>query len=210
MTQISVGNDYTFELPPGPIGLSFSTGIDSTLLLYLLLSQTDEEIHLFTVAVKSRQYHVMKYSSDIIAYVIDLVGPKNIIQHTILKDSAQDGVSGLYDLPYNYYAEKKLVNSVLTGHNSLPDLEDVDLGWPPRDSHEFKIRSPYETREVNFREEWYSPLTNYNKRKIAELFLHYDILELAKLTNSCYTKYNEDPCKQCFACKEKFWGFGFY
>jgi len=209
MTKVQIGNN-SMELPEGPIGLSFSTGLDSTILLYLLAQQVKSDLHLFTISVHSRDLHAIKYSADILNWVIAQTGKTNIYLHVTVKQDADDalGNAGLYKTPAEYLA-RGLINCVVTGHNSLPP-DEIDLGWPAKDSHDYKIRTPHEQRDIEFATNWFSPLTNCNKKQIAELFLENGALALAKKTNSCYTSYNEEPCKQCFACKEKFWGFGFY
>ncbi|MBV36205.1 MAG: hypothetical protein CMP47_12260 [Rickettsiales bacterium] len=209
INRIRVNDEISFTLPRGPVGLSFSAGLDSTILFYLLAQQCKEDLHLFTTAMVPREFHAMRYAADVMLWVQKRTGKKNMFQHVTVKGDANDvlGGNGLYETPSVYYSQG-IVKSVVTGHNALP--RDVDLGWPEPDSKEYNIRTPYETRSIEFSENWFSPLTNLNKKGIAQLYLENGAIQLAHLTNSCYTKYHEEPCKQCFACKEKYWGFGFY
>jgi hypothetical protein len=160
----------------------------------------------------SRNFHAMRYATDIMEWMYKQTGKQNVYYHTDIRIDAPDVLNGgrLYEMPAKYMTQLNVVDSVFTGHNSLPMPDEIDLGWPEKDSHEYTTRSPYIEREINFLDNWYSPLTNLNKRQIAELYRYYDIMDLAMLTNSCSTEYGKDSCKKCFACREKFWGFGFY
>ena len=196
-----------FEIPDGPAGLSFSSGIESSFLLYILAEQISSPIHLFTVAMKSCDFHSLRHSTDIIQWVLEKTGNDNIIQHVVIKDNHEDGAGELYNLPLDFLENKHVVNSMMTGSNSMPsgDLKHMD-----KDSYFYKSRSPDVVRKINFREQWYSPLTNLDKRQVADLYRHYNIMDLAHITNSCHIPYGEDPCGKCFSCEEKFLGFGFY
>ena len=50
--KLIINDDISLELPKGSIGISFSGGADSSLLVYLVLNQLREEtLHLFTIRV---------------------------------------------------------------------------------------------------------------------------------------------------------------
>lgn len=67
---------------------------------------------------------------------------------------------------------------------------------------------------------WQQPFRNFNKRSIAELYKSQGILdELFPITRSCENggdvEYIKDPnmefhCKECWWCRERFWGFNRY
>ena len=54
------------------------------------------------------------------------------------------------------------------------------------------------------------PFTKVAKDKIAELYQKYDIMDMFYLTDACIYMVNNQPCKECWWCKEKYWAFGMY
>lgn len=201
---------HNITVPDMPVGISFSAGIDSTLLLYLIAKQTTQDIHLFTVTVADRKHNTMKYSADVLSYISEKFPRVNIVQHNNVIPSTNNGINRLFELPHQYLYVQKIIGSMFTGLNAIPKKEEIDLGWPPEDSDEYKIRNPYENRSIKFASDWYCPFTMLNKMDIKSIYKENNILDLVGLTNSCYTDYGTEPCKQCFACKEKYWAFGLY
>lgn len=207
--KIQIEN-HSIDIKDKPIGLSFSAGIDSTLLLYLLAKQVTVDIHLFTVVVNDRSYNTMKYSADVLSYISSRFPDINLIQHNHLITDTSSGINRLFEMPNKYLREYKIIGTMFTGINAIPKKEDIDLGWPPKGSYEYNIRNPYANRSIKFQDNWYCPFTMLNKKNIAEIYCNENIEDLAKLTNSCSTDYEDFPCKKCFACKEKYWAFGYY
>lgn len=76
-----------------------------------------------------------------------------------------------------------------------PPIKLHDQQEPRRDNKKAKVRRPFARRD---------------KKWVASLYEEYDLMEdLFPLTVSCISPWDE-PCKQCFWCKEKKWAFGMY
>lgn len=57
----------------------------------------------------------------------------------------------------------------------------------------------------------YMPLLHVHKKQIAESSQMFgDLWKMQRLTRSCDRMKNGHPCKNCYACAEKKWAFGFY
>jgi len=56
----------------------------------------------------------------------------------------------------------------------------------------------------------YQPINDIDKQGVALLYDHYELSSLAAITISCESLTTTKPCKTCWWCREKYWGFGHY
>ena len=206
MHHLVINNDITLELPSGAIGISFSGGVDSSLLAYLVLDQIkDTEIHLFTISTVQRNLCQHKVCADVLSEICRLTNNYNVIQHMSVCNSDAEGSSSINLLPDKMLYHQQIVKSVLYGTNCNPSATDI----PGIDQFEFfyeRQRSPLVTRPLSSNG-IYRPLTNLTKQDIYGIYLEQGITEsVYPLTKSCSTDYGQLPCGKCWFCLERVWG----
>lgn len=212
MQTITIRDDIVVQVPNGPIGLSYSGGVDSTILLYLLMNQTDSPIHLFTLCMYNRKFSHMKTAFDIIDKCSELTGNYNLVHHVQYEKDTTSTLNNFFKTPKEYIYTKGIVNSMFTGSTCDPP-HDVTKTWNVVDSRQQHIiveRDPTVVRSIHFGPSWLCPLTNLNKQQVTKLYYDNNILEsVFPLTKSCYTDYGQDACNNCWFCKEREWGLNF-
>jgi 7-cyano-7-deazaguanine synthase in queuosine biosynthesis len=188
------------------IGLYHSGGADSSLLLYVLMKYTTDNIHIFTCASKEKNYASAKVSNRVIEKCIELTGNNNIMHHTHYVDSQNDEV--LFS-PQKYYVAAGELDILYTGVTANPPVEISNTF--NEESTENIERDPSVERSVFIHEyNIYTPFTNINKQVIGKM---YDELGLTTtlfpLTRSCEDRSLSDGhCGECWWCQERQWGFG--
>ena len=65
----------------GPIGISCSGGVDSSLLLYFLMKYSKNKIYIFSTGNKAKQFKNVIVTNKIIQKCIELTGNMNIEHH---------------------------------------------------------------------------------------------------------------------------------
>ncbi len=200
-----------FDIYKGPIGISFSGGADSSLLLYMLMLNSSEKIHIFTTVnnLKNRKNSII--TSKVIDKCIELTGNINIEHH--LNYVEEQDISNLFSI-----CKKWLINNyikvIYTGITNTPPIEILESFKNKIDSVDGEQRKPNIIKPT-FSNKFYMPFNNINKQKIADLYNHYKLINnLFPLTRSCEwtTCYGEpDPgighCNKCWWCEERIWGF---
>jgi|ETNmetMinimDraft_13_1059891.scaffolds.fasta_scaffold71565_2 7-cyano-7-deazaguanine synthase in queuosine biosynthesis len=201
-----------------------SGGIDSTLLLYMIVKKMQEENHPGTLQpiCVDRRKEVLT-TKIVIDKIIELTQFKNI-NELIIVDHIDDDLK----VPIEKYELERATEGktqlTYTGINKNPPPD-----WPKEDVLEEDVRGENAVRileyySINvagnkeFEQWWKFPLISTNKKEIAKLYKEYNLLDnLLPLTVSCsrcgaYGKYNTwpEPCGKCRQCKQKFWGFNFY
>ena len=194
-----------FDLPSGPVGVLCSGGADSSLVLYLLMKYSTQPIHIFTLCNKNKHYTNNTVIANVIDWCLKNTENNNIKHHVNFAE--QQTSSALYHLPFQYLKNKTIEN-----------LYIGDTCWPPDEINEqFAIndviqnkndRSPHVERPTYWKN-FYIPFTNYNKKKIAEIYQDQNIMQLFDLTRSCETLDNIglNHCGECWWCKERSWAF---
>ena len=201
--KLVIRDDLILELPKGPIGISFSGGADSSLLVYLVLNQIREEpVHLFTISTVERNLLQHKISADVLNKICQLTNNYNVIHHVSICNTDIEGVKHIQILPRKMLYEFETVKSVLYGDNCNPP---ADSGI---ENFELLNRSPLYTRSVQVSLGQFCPLTNLNKQDIVKIYCEQGIMEsVFPLTKSCgQTAYGKDPCGTCWFCEERAWG----
>ena len=109
----------------------------------------------------------------------------------------------------NVCIEQKVDLLLMATTANPPDEDMISLGF--FDKAETKRNEPH-NRSV-LRNQLYVPYINANKKFVAGIYKHYDLMDsLYLLTSSCVgmpldTNFGENECGKCFWCFEKQWGF---
>lgn len=202
-------NNVKIPLIDGNVGLSLSGGSDSSLLLYILLSNKKETLEVFTLASAFKGRISAKIAANVIDKCIQLTGNNNINHHVLYTDVQSN--EKLFKLPLQMIAEKK-INILYTAVTANPPKDIADNFFTPVQNTEHDSRNPAIHRPIINYTIWCCPFSNIDKLKIAEMYATLGLLDtLFPLTRSCELK--NPPidftghCNNCWWCKERFWGF---
>lgn len=194
--------DVELVFPDGPVGVLCSGGADSSLLLYLLMKHIKNPIHIFTLTHKEKHYKNINHVLDVVKWCVYKTNNNNIHHHITYADSHTE--KELYSTAF-MMLKSKSINGLFIG----------DTCWPPDNiNHSFgsmqtKLdRNPSVLRPTKIKN-FYLPFTNYDKRKVAEIYRHLDVMDLFNLTRSCETleHISNSHCGKCWWCQERMWAF---
>ena len=205
MIQINVSN-INIDIHEEPIGISFSGGADSSLLLYILMKYSKDPIHVFT-CIGSNTRHILKSASNAIDKIIDLTENYNVYHHYhFVKEDNR--IKELFKQQIQF-VENKTIKWLYTAITKNPPFEiQRSFKEPSRENHE---RHPLIERPVYMEHQpIYMPFTNIDKQTVAKMYKELDILEsLFPVTRSCESlTLTEGHCGECWWCEERLWGFG--
>lgn len=200
--------DVEIPIVDGPVGISCSGGADSSLLLFLLMSNVTAPLHIFTLANNVNFRSSAVVSATVIEKCIQLTGNINITHHTSY--TTEQTIDQLFTYPDKFHAENK-VNWLYTGITASPPKHVSDTFAGPENNTEQQFRDPSIQQNI-FNFHHIRPFYNIDKRKIREMYDQLGLLEtLFPFTRSCEhvsgTEYY-DHCGKCWWCKEREWGFG--
>jgi 7-cyano-7-deazaguanine synthase in queuosine biosynthesis len=201
--------DVKIIIPDGPIGIKCSGGADSSLLLYILMSNTEAPIHIFSGAFKRKNRAVITVTPAVIDKCIELTGKTNIFQHIVF--SEVENQDSLNDMAKTSLMKNE-VTVLYSGVTSIPPDEVTENFLNKTASPEiYKSRNPNIKKSL-LDDKLYRPFINIDKKKIKEMYQHLGILEsLFPLTRSCESiKIFSGHCEQCWWCEERFWAFNRY
>ncbi len=202
------------DRPTGPIGVLVSGGADSALLLYHLMVQHTDAIHIYTMSPLNKGGKNAKHVPDIIKWCSERTGCTNYT-HTI-KTVPQQSSPMLFDDVNQWIADGK-ITALYSGVTANPPA-DVVAGF--RTPHgQSEDRDPLTERPTHYPDDSaYFPFNNLDKRQLAEMYHKAGLMELFNLTSSCeWMEPNPhrdgiDPqtqqCGYCWWCEERIWGFG--
>lgn len=167
------------------IAVTFSGGMDSTLLLYMLLKDKEEkglktEIHCFTATQVGTKIHSQNVLSR----------PQfkdKVIHHTDVTNDIGESVRPMI--------EQLVIDEWLVyGASNAVPLEQIGGRYPPRPPQNPK------NQKINL------PFLFLFKYHIVDAYYKLGIEHLIPTTHTC-TEQIHGECGLCFACKEKQWGF---
>lgn len=206
--KLVITDDIVLDLPAGPIGISFSGGVDSSLLVYLVMKQfKNEVVHLFTVSTVERNLSQHKITSDVLNKICQLTGNYNVVQHMLIQNTNVEGAANLQVLPNKMLYEQQIVTSILYGDNRNPPKNCGIDGIEQFEMFNESSRSPNGYRSLMISPGRYWPLTNLDKQDVIKIYHQHNILDtLFPLTRSCGKEYGTSPCGTCWFCKERQWG----
>jgi hypothetical protein len=176
------------------IGVMLSGGMDSTILLFLILKEIqDNKINVsltaFIVPVdrlnaKEHAYRVINFLENYfqIKINVQVIGSGSLPHDLNIK------------VPSRLILHQKLVDKLYVGINQNPP---VDFGVPQINRRHPDAPIP---ETVGF------PFVKLYKTHILKLYQIFNVLELAHMTHSCGSS-ADSPCKECFHCFERSWAF---
>lgn len=207
MKQIELGKAVV-DIHDGPLGITLSGGVDSSLLLYILMKNTTDTIHAYTLATVEKNRTEATVAATVIGRCIDLTGNSRVIQHTQFVDKKSKG--GLDDRAKEDFRNKK-INMIYAADTGL--YSDEVAKTFKYDSEMYTERDPNVVRPVySPGGKFHFPFFNIHKQDIRDIYLELGIRDtLFPLTRSCDSlTLLEGHCGDCWACEERFWGFGSY
>jgi 7-cyano-7-deazaguanine synthase in queuosine biosynthesis len=197
--------DVDFDLPDSPVGVLCSGGADSSLILYLLMKYSNQPIHILTMANRRKHFTNAIVASKVIDWCTKKTLNNNIVHTVKYVDKQTD--DQLQQLTVQYL---KVFRTIYIGDTCYPP-DEINNKFSEQTDDYFTLledRKPNKDRPTKAGP-IYVPFTNYDKRKIAQLYRHLDIMELANITRSCETfeDIGTKHCGNCWWCKEREWAF---
>lgn len=197
-----------FTIHPGPVGIAFSGGADSSMLLYLLLTLKSDTIHVFTCASQTRQFSQSNQAKRVLDFLLSKLEKTNAVHHIYYVQKKNR--STIFTTILNLAQDLKL-NTVYTAGTSFPNEQDLK-SFNFKSEHNptvlYQRRDPLEQRNL-YNGIFYSPWWNFNKKFVADLYTHFDLLnDLFPMTRSCeHPQILTGHCAECWFCAERFWAF---
>ena len=205
------------------IAISMSGGLDSSLLSYLLCKEISEKKQNTKVYPLHGIDNTRPTSPENIQNIINFLRnsfPTVEINDMLTWDNTKD-----YKIPKSKKDSDGLKKWCLE-HNIKYLYQGRTANPPDEVLEEFggfhqEERSHYRDKPIKelirpFNAYLIRPWANVDKKYIYEQYKKYDLLDtLEPLTWSCIsyaedTNFFTEPCKRCYWCKEKHWGFGKY
>lgn len=219
--NLLIPRGHFFDDDNKTLGIWLSGGADSSLLCYLLAkhildNNLDFKIQPVTIFKNKRT----TYYKNVLDFIKDSLNCNELFLEPIVKDRIdEDEHTAFFNLNYENVISKKY-KYIYSGINQTPEAENYTSTWKPVYELD-QSRSKYtkklmvincvielENKLHEFGE--IRPFFNLNKKKIAELYKQYGLLDtLFPLTVSCNTG-NIEPrhCGECWFCQERKWAFG--
>ena len=202
-------NGYSIDIQDKPVSLSFSGGADSALLLYILLANTTETLHVYTFASRLKQFRNALAATRVLTACCSLTGNYHVEHHIVYID--QQSPEAMYPSMRSQLARDGS-SCLYTAMTRLPP-QSVQEGFcqqlPPQ---LIDLRNDQTVRPLYYeRNTRYTPFINLNKQDIARMYLHLDLRSrLYPLTRSCEGPLGQwdKHCGSCWWCDERAWAFG--
>jgi 7-cyano-7-deazaguanine synthase in queuosine biosynthesis len=206
MKRINLSNDTVVDIPDGPIGISCSGGVDSSLLLYILMANCTDTIHIFTLSNDRKGRANAVIVPKVIERCIQLTGNLNVIQHSYY--AADQIENTLFDVPREYL-KNKTISCIFFAITANPPTDVVFTAQGSEQSNRDPSTIKKEIEHDGF---LYQPFVNKDKKTIADIYKQLNLMEtLFPVTRSCEQigklEYY-DHCGKCWWCEERQWGFG--
>jgi hypothetical protein len=170
-------------------GLLLSGGLDSAILLYLLILENKNlKIQPFTIPKYDGAY---LYADPIIEFFnkkFSLNIPKTIKVGNPDSHHSQQNVSAVKEIFKNYH-----IDQLFIAINTIPESLKDYPGAPNRAKASLDPKIVF-------------PFVDLTKDKILSILFESNLEELIPLTHSC-TEQTEGRCKVCWQCKEREWAF---
>jgi hypothetical protein len=221
----------------GPVGIGISGGADSAVLLYILMSNTKQTIHIYNMWSTYRKSAFKKSVDAVIETCSKLTGNTNYMVHKM--QSEPDESIEFYFNNLTQALDSKEIDIVYLGITNFPPKEEYlkfsqqqqdwhnefrsdeivhplfGLDVPVDKAEDFGSVSPLTidgqpTDKLGLDTRAYIPLRNHNKKAIAQLYKAFDLEQtLLPVTRSCEDDdHIESHCGKCWWCQERIWAFG--
>lgn len=217
--RIDLLNDQTLLVPQNKtLSIGFSGGVESSLLLYLLLKHTNRTLYLFNWSTRVRKHRNATVASNVLEWCSNKTGNHDVVLVNIrkeeidLSDTENDAIA-----IQNQYMNSGIVDFIYIGSNKLPPdghphTENIKQLFPD----EYEKRNPNKNHQTfRYSVKIQFPLLNLDKRDIKDIFIKEGISELYDLTWSCAEYISDEDweigkthCGVCCQCQERIYGFG--
>jgi len=205
----------------GPIGIGLSGGADSAILLYILMSNVTQPIHIYNMWSSSRKFSFKKSFDNVIETCSKLTNNKNYHIHEVQVEPKES--NEFYFNMLTQALDKKEVDIIYMGVTNFPpkeiykEFEQQQEDWHNNFRSDnivhplFGLTIEGETETpLKLDNRTYVPLRNHNKKDIARLYKSLDLEKsLLPVTRSCENDDHRDShCGKCWWCQERIWAFG--
>ena len=192
-----------------PVGISVSGGADSAVLLYVLLKNVTQPLHIYTFLSEAKRAVAEPVVDRVINKCVELSGNNNIVHHKEYIDAQTPAL--IYGIMGDRVKQGE-VDIIYTGMTKFPPDDVINTFNEKLESWLYENRKASEERPLYFGDNrFYRPFMNLDKKDISKLYSSLDLLDsLYPLTRSCENIYSPDKhCGKCFWCEERHWGFGY-
>jgi 7-cyano-7-deazaguanine synthase in queuosine biosynthesis len=183
--------------PEKQYGIMLSGGIDSAVLLYLILKTNQPKninLIVFSIPKKDGSYLVVP---DILKYLESFFEIK--LKKTILvgdpeayhADQSRTAVSEIFQ-------KHKHIDYIFFATNQNPS-RNFDYGNFKKGDYPDRVKGPPNSKIL-------MPFIDLEKDSILKIAEENDLWDLIKLTHSC-TEQSQGRCEICFQCQERAWAF---
>lgn len=216
-----------FDIHNGNLGAFISGGADSALMLYILMSNIKQPLHIFSAANGKSNYREPINALKVVNKVMDMTkfDPNNLRFYTHWTKHKTTG-----NVIFAEYMETIKVDTLYFGFTRPPpktaivDFDTMDVAAQGGIDHGLTLETYYDNQSKvpwyffqdkkfdypEFSQSYYVPFININKQEVAKLYRELEIEDLYKITRSCESTIIDDRhCGSCWWCKERIWGFGY-
>jgi hypothetical protein len=176
------------------IGVMLSGGMDSALLLFLLLTEINtskRNIQLSVFNVPNNKDDARIHSRNVVSF---LEKEFNTLINLIHIGDVSLHHQKMIRVPSRHILDNKLVDRLYVGINQNPPIEFPVQG-PTRRNPDSAIPD-----NLSF------PFIHLYKTHILEIYKKFNMLKLAEITHSC-TESTNISCNSCFQCYERAWAY---
>jgi 7-cyano-7-deazaguanine synthase in queuosine biosynthesis len=202
---------HGIDIHSGPVGLAFSGGADSAILLYLLLSNTTETVHAYSFLTAKKRHINEPVTERVLKKCVELTGNNNVQHHKKYIDVQTPAI--IHSAMMEVIHEDSLT-VMYTGMTKFPpDSVTEQLEGFKNDIDQYLIdqRGPNKIRSTYFSNKFYRPFINLDRRDVKKIYEDTGVeKDIFPLTRSCETITSPlKHCGRCFWCQERQWGFGY-
>jgi len=227
-------NNYELDIyNDNPVGISLSGGADSALLLYILMLNITQHIHIYTIMAPDRREAGEIHTDRVVETCSRLTGNTNftyhkdividqlpdemfrVLTHNMNRDNIEILYFGLTKFPhrevYDQFLEKQPEWHIEFRDDSIVrPLYGINI---PLGEHKPNLVFPeryIEETEVVLDNRVYIPFVNLNKKDIAAMYAELGIVEVFLASRSCEdATHIGSHCGKCWWCDERKWAFGY-
>jgi hypothetical protein len=232
MKNIYIGKYEIGIYEDGPVGVSVSGGVESALLLYILMTHSKNHIYIYNILEPARELSSDPPFYDVVNTCSKLTGNTNF---TVCQHKVDQQAPDVYFKFLKDKLDRKEIGIIYQGITNFPPYEvwatwgTTQPTWHIESRSDSVIKPLFglkfnlgneidfstvtntgnkiESLEIDARV--YVPFVNFNKSNIAEMYRLLDIEDtLFPKTRSCETEDYIGHCGNCFWCSERLWAFG--